>query len=131
MRGRPSLDVVRRASYFKAHVVTLPDLRGGRGARPHPAGALMRRLLCTRRQVALDTADEYLIAWLTLRNAVVAAGGRAWIFRGSGHEDQFLEFIEWADNTAEPLEEDRVVWALSQLAAFGTAACSDEWEEAT
>jgi hypothetical protein len=91
----------------------------------------MRRLLCTRRQVALDTADEYLIAWLTLRNAVVAVGGRAWIFRGSGHEDHFMEFIEWDDSTAEPLEEERVVRAMSGLGAFGSAASSEEWEEAT
>jgi hypothetical protein len=91
----------------------------------------MRRLLCTRRQVALDTTDEYLIAWLALRNAVVAAGGRAWIFRGAGHEDQFMEFIEWDDGALAPLETEDVGSALAQLTAFGTATSNDEWEEAT
>jgi hypothetical protein len=91
----------------------------------------MRRLLCTRRQVALDMTDEYLIAWLALRNAVATAGGRAWIFRGAGHEDQFMEFIEWDDGALEPLEAYGVSSALAQLTAFGTATSSEEWEEAT
>jgi hypothetical protein len=91
----------------------------------------MRRLLCTRRQVALDTTDEYVIAWLALRNAVAAAGGRAWIFRGAAHEDQFMEFIEWDDDALEPLEAEGVGSALARLTAFGAATSSDEWEEAT
>jgi hypothetical protein len=116
--------VVALAPYFKDHVAI--HVR-----RQRPAGALMRRLLCSRRQVALDTVDEYLISWLVVRNAVLATGARAWIFRGALHEDQFLEFIEWDDADMEPLEDERVREALARLTPFGATASSDEWEEAT
>jgi hypothetical protein len=91
----------------------------------------MRRLLCTRRLVALDRVDEYLLAWLALRRTAELADARAWIFRGSMHEDQFMEFLEWDDASAEPLEDGGVRSALEQLGVFGQAAASDEWEEAT
>jgi hypothetical protein len=89
----------------------------------------MRRLLCTRRRVPLDVADDYLIAWAYLRSQVEAAGGRAWIFRGAGHEDRFIEFIEWDDTTARPLEVDAVNDARAQLERFAPASSPEEWEE--
>jgi hypothetical protein len=90
----------------------------------------MRRLLCTRRTVALDRSDDYLLAWLAVRNAASAAGIRAWLFRGAAHEDHLLEFLEWDDRFDGPMDLDAVVAALEQLDAFGTAH-RDEWEEAT
>jgi hypothetical protein len=97
----------------------------------YDAGPLMRRLLCTRRRVALDIVDDYLLAWLALRNAAAQAGARAWLFRGAANEDHFMEFMEWNDGEAEPLEEEGVMAAVTQLGAFGVALSSDEWEEAT
>jgi hypothetical protein len=89
----------------------------------------MLRLLCTRRHVPLDVADDYLMAWQSMRNAVIAAGGRAWIFRGAGHEDRFMEFIEWNDDSDSPLDDDIVADGMAQLGSFGYASSSDEWEE--
>jgi hypothetical protein len=91
----------------------------------------MRCLLCTRRQVALDRVEDYLLAWLALQRAAHGVGARAWLFRGATHEDQFMEFLEWQDGGTEPLETESIRDALEQLGAFGTAAASDEWEEAT
>jgi hypothetical protein len=90
----------------------------------------MRRLVSTRRHVPLDVAEEYMLAWLAVGRAVTAAGGRAWLFRGSRHEDQFLEFIEWS-GAAEPLRDADVMSAVAQLGAFAAAAAEEEWEEAT
>ena len=89
----------------------------------------MRRLLTTRRHVALDRADDYLIAWETVRLAVDRAGGRAWIFRGAAHEDQFMEFIEWADDAAAPHEDEAVAAARMRLDAFAAAGVTEEWED--
>lgn len=91
----------------------------------------MRRLLTTRRHVPLDVSDDYLVAWLAVQHAVNAAGGRAWIFRGTDHEDQFMEFIEWSDESMPPLEHADVSAAVAQLSSFAAARSSDEWEEAT
>jgi hypothetical protein len=90
----------------------------------------MRRLLCTRRRVALDVADDYLLAWARLRAAVESDGSRAWIFRRAEHEDTFLEFIEWDDTRADPLMDDGVNAAHVALDAFAAHSGSDEWEEA-
>ena len=89
----------------------------------------MRRLQSTRRHVALDHSDEYLAAWSAVQRAVSAAGGRAWLFRGAAHEDQFLEFIEWADPAA-PLDDDAVGAAIAVLDEFARATHIEEWEEA-
>jgi hypothetical protein len=90
----------------------------------------MRRLVCTRRHVPLDMVDDYLLAWLALRNAVESAGARAWVFRGSTHEDQFLEFIEWSDERPSPLDDADIGTGITQLTAFGAASGGvDEWEE--
>lgn len=91
----------------------------------------MRCLLVTRRHVPLDRSDDYLLMWEALRHTVEEAGGRAWIFRGAAHEDQFLEFVEWKDGAGEPLQDERVRQALEQLDSFGPAGNRDEWEEAT
>jgi hypothetical protein len=89
----------------------------------------MRRLLITRRHVALDRADDYLLAWETVRLAAERAGGRAWIFRGAAHEDQFMEFMEWSDDAASPHTNDTVAATRSELDAFA-AGVTEEWEDA-
>jgi hypothetical protein len=91
----------------------------------------MRRLLITHRHVALDRSDDYLDAWKDVLGAVAAAGGRAWLFRGAGHEDQFIEFIEWSDDAGDPLDSDDAEAAFAHLASFAPARQSDEWEEVT
>lgn len=92
---------------------------------------MTRRLLCTRRVVPLDRSDDYLLAWLATRRAADGAGMRAWLFRGAGHEDHFMEFLEWEDRGAAPLEDEAVRAALAQLDSFGTPVGREEWEEAT
>jgi hypothetical protein len=92
---------------------------------------MMRSLLTTRRHVPLDIADEYLLAWQTVQRMVEAAGGRAWIFRGAAHEDQFLEFIEWTHDVDPPAQSEDVQAALSQLDSFATSGNSEEWEDAS
>ena len=89
----------------------------------------MRRLSTTRRHVALDRTDEYLIAWDGLRSAVEALGARAWVFRGAAHEDHFLEFIEWS-GASSPLDDASVLAALETLAAFAPPTAVEEWEQA-
>lgn len=89
----------------------------------------MRRLLVTRRHVALDRADDYLTAWADVSAAVSSAGGRAWIFQGAAHEDQFLEFIEWSAETPDVPERDDVAAAIAQLDTYAAAKHADEWEE--
>jgi hypothetical protein len=91
----------------------------------------MRRLLCTRRHVPLDVSDEYLLAWADVTRAVESAGGRAWLFRAAGHEDRFMEFVEWEDSVAPPHEQEEAAGAIAQLATFAPAAGAEEWEEAT
>lgn len=90
----------------------------------------MQRLLTTRRHLPLDRADDYLAAWEAVRQAVESAGGRAWLFRGAAHEDQFIEFIEWSDVDGAPLDDERVVVARSQLDMFAIAGSTEEWEDA-
>jgi hypothetical protein len=91
----------------------------------------MRRLLSTRRHVPLDRLDGYSAAWLALRDAVVAAGGRAWLFRGAGHDDRFMEFVEWDAAAGEPLDAPEVRSAIARLGTFAPTADTAEWEEAT
>jgi hypothetical protein len=89
----------------------------------------MRRLLCARRRVPLEMADDYRAGWARLRRAAEAAGGRAWLFRAADRDDTFLEFIEWSDTGADPLMDDGVNAARVALDSFATAG-ADEWEEA-
>lgn len=90
---------------------------------------MTRRLLTTRRHVPLDQSDEYLVAWEAVRRAVEETGGRAWIFRGSAHEDQFIEFMEWTGGS--PVHEvEAVAAARAQLDGFAAAGAVEEWEDA-
>lgn len=89
----------------------------------------MRRLLTTRRHVPLDQAEEYLAAWEGVRRAVDDAGGRAWIFRGAAHEDQFIEFIEWSNGAPALHERDDVAAARSGLDVYAAAGMTEEWED--
>jgi hypothetical protein len=91
----------------------------------------MTHLLVTRRLVPLDRHDEYMAAWANVRTAVTHSGGRAWIFRGSEHQDQFLEFVEWHGADAAPAlpEIDQVAQARQSVDEIFGAGHSDEWEE--
>lgn len=92
----------------------------------------MRHVLATRRTVPLDRVEEYLAEWAGLRRAAHQAGLRAWLFRGTDHEDHFMEFLEWSDHAAGPmpggtaLEEARA--GLDER--FGHAH-EDRWDEVT
>jgi hypothetical protein len=91
-----------------------------------------RRLLVTRRRIPLDRQDEYLAGWRDVRVAVLSAGGRAWIFRGAGHQDQFMEFIEWSDGPdSAPLPARAEVADARETVdtTFGSGLV-EEWEEA-
>lgn len=90
----------------------------------------MRRLLCIRRQVPLDRADEYLSACRAVRRAAEEAGSRAWLFRGAEHDDWFMEFFEWSDAADAPLRNAGVRAALADVDAIAAAVRTDEWEEA-
>jgi hypothetical protein len=90
----------------------------------------MRYLFAMHRHVPLDRADDYLVAWTALRTATETAGGHAWVFQGTTHEDRFLELIEWSE-PATPLDDVGVTAALTQLEGFGPATEAAEWEEAT
>jgi hypothetical protein len=93
---------------------------------------MTRRLQSTRRLVPLDRLDDYFADWQRVRGAAEAAGGRAWLFRGTWHEDHFLEFIEWGDDRGPtPLPDDAAVAAarLHLDHAFGRGH-ADDWEEA-
>jgi hypothetical protein len=90
----------------------------------------MMHLLVTRRLIPLDRHDEYLAAWASVREAVTDSGGRAWIFRGSEHQDQFLEFVEWRDDREPQLPDvERVAEARQSMDDSFGAGHSDEWEE--
>lgn len=91
----------------------------------------MRRLQSRRRHVPLEHVDEYLMSWLSAQRAVQAVVGRAWLFRGADHEDQFLEFVEWSDTATSPLQDAAVLAAFAQLEAYAPATHIEEWEEAT
>jgi hypothetical protein len=91
---------------------------------------MTRRLLTTRRHVPLDQSDDYLGAWESVRRAVEAMGARAWIFRGAAHEDQFLEFLEWASGSPVPHEDEAVAALRAQLDTFAAPGLTEDWEEA-
>jgi hypothetical protein len=95
------------------------------------AGGVSRRLLCTRRQVPLDRSDDYLLAWLAFRSTAATLGARAWIFRRVGHEDHFMEFLEWDALVRDPMDDVDMSAAAAQLDSFGSMLGRDEWEEAT
>lgn len=92
---------------------------------------MMRRLLLTtRRTIPLDRLDDYLGDWRRIRAAVEAAGGRAWLYRGTSRQDHFIEFVEW-DEAATPALPDRDDVASARLdldQTFGPGI-ADSWEE--
>lgn len=90
----------------------------------------MRNLLITRRTVPLDRLEEYAEAWAAVAGAAAAQGGRAWLFRGAGHEDRFIEFVEWT-GAPEFLAAPALVAACRELDACAAATESGAWEEAT
>jgi len=83
----------------------------------------MRRILVTHRTVPLDRSEEYWAAWKGLAGVVAGRSGRAWVFRRAGHEDRFVEFLEWQDPTDLP-DSAEVAEALRVL--DGIASGSDE-----
>ncbi|HSJ13874.1 MAG TPA: hypothetical protein VK939_05635 [Longimicrobiales bacterium] len=89
----------------------------------------MRSLLITRRTVPLDRLDEYTETWAAFCAAAAAHGCRTWMFRRSGHEDRFVEFLEWTGES--PLESDDVSAALLELDGCGAPQDADLWEEAS
>ncbi|MGH7554291.1 MAG: hypothetical protein ACREMQ_14890 [Longimicrobiales bacterium] len=93
---------------------------------------MTRRLLSTRRLVPLDQLEDYLADWNRVRAAAEAVGGRAWLFRGAGHEDHFIEFIEWGDDPEiMPVPEfDDVASARLHLDHAYGKGHADDWEEA-
>lgn len=89
-----------------------------------------RLLLITRRTIPLDRLDDYLAEWQRVRAAAEAAGGRAWLFRGTGRQDHFIEFLEWDEASVPPLpdHEDVANARLELDQTFGTGV-ADKWEE--
>lgn len=88
----------------------------------------MRRILVTHRTVPLDRSDEYTAAWQRLAAAAALRAGHAWLFRRAGHEDRFVEFLEWMD-TADLPEQAEIAEALRELDEI-SAGILEELEEA-
>lgn len=90
----------------------------------------MRHVLASRRTVPLDRVDEYVAAWEALRAVADAAGVRAWLFRGTDHEDHFMEFLEWSDRDAAPMPGgDALEEARAGLDERFGHAHEDRWDE--
>lgn len=89
----------------------------------------MRKLLVTRRTVPLDRSDEYAEAWRLVVQAAAALPGRAWLFRRAGHDDQYVEFIEWQDEAAAG-DAEVLLAVRRELDGLGFGH-TDELEEAT
>lgn len=90
----------------------------------------MRHVLATRRTVPLDRVEEYAAAWATLRESAAASGVRAWLFRGTDHEDHFMEFLEWSDDGPGPMPEHDGIEALrAQLEERFGHGQEDRWDE--
>jgi hypothetical protein len=92
-----------------------------------------RNLLCTRRVVPLDLLDDYLARWRDVTRAAQAAGARAWLFRRTGHDDHFQEFLEWesgAVGAVSVADEPALAGARAALAELAGAGDDSEWEEA-
>lgn len=91
---------------------------------------MSRRLLATRRLIPLDRLEDYLAGWETLRDAAERAGARAWMFRGTDHQDHFIEFLEWQDEGGPALpERAEIATARRGLDETFGAGHVDEWEE--
>jgi hypothetical protein len=88
----------------------------------------MRRLLVTRRVVPLDRSEEYGAGWVRLKALCALRGANAWLFHPAGHEDRFIEFLEWRTPLA-PLEDPELDEARRQLEEIA-AGTVEELEEA-
>jgi hypothetical protein len=88
----------------------------------------MRRLLVTRRVVPLDRSDEYGAGWTRLRALCALRGAHAWLFHPAGHEDRFIEFLEWQE-PLELLADSDIEEAARQLEEIA-AGTAEELEEA-
>lgn len=91
----------------------------------------MRRLLLVTERAAGPHRPEYDASWARLRDAVVAAGGRAWRFRDPAQGSRLLEFVEWKQQPDEPglLEHADVRSGLERLEKLAPAERSHTWEE--
>lgn len=91
----------------------------------------MHHVLATRRTVPLDRAEEYAAAWASVQSLASSAGVHAWLFRGTDHEDHFMEFLEWSDDgapTAMPLEDELDALRAELEERFGHGH-EDRWDE--
>lgn len=87
-------------------------------------------LLTTRRTIPLDRLDDYLVGWQRIRTAVEAAGGRAWLYRGTTRQDHFIEFVEWDDASAPALpDRDDIASARLDLDQTFGPGIAETWEE--
>ncbi len=88
-------------------------------------------MLRVTRRVSASDSDAYATAWVRLRDAVLAAGGRAWRFHKPQNPLHHLEFIEWKQSAHEPDVPDRpeVSAACAALDAHFPPASLETWEE--
>lgn len=89
----------------------------------------MRHVLATRRTVPLDRLEDYREAWERVLAAAAAHGVNAWLFRGAGRQDSFMEFLEWDGSEAVGWPAEDVAAACALLDEEFTGAHSDSWEE--
>lgn len=88
----------------------------------------MRRLLVTRRTIPLDRSEEYADGWQQVVQVAAALPGRAWLFRRAGHDDQYVEFIEWQGDPGAA-EVEILLAVRRELDGLGVGH-TDELEEA-
>lgn len=68
--------------------------------------------------------------WHGVRDAVLRAGGRAWIFRAARSDDHFTEFVEWQAEAADIfIARADVGTAIESLNAAFPSEESDTWTE--
>jgi hypothetical protein len=81
--------------------------------------------------VPLDRVDEYTAAWARLRASATSANMNAWLFRGTDHEDHFMEFLEWSDDGAPaPMpDRDQIATLREELEENFGHGHEDRWDE--
>lgn len=91
----------------------------------------MRHLLITQRRIPLDRMADYARLWHELRQQVVHAGGRAWLFRASSAGHRFTEFVEWESDDAYSFTgRAEIAGALEALGIAFPSRDSETWIEA-
>ncbi len=87
-----------------------------------------RRLVSTRRSVAMGRLAEYDRAWEELR---ISAGAetRAWRYRSADGTTEFIEFIEFAGG-GDPRGRNEFAECLRMLDAIAPGAF-DDWVDAS